>query len=174
MALPVPGAINEQWAMDFIHDTTSAGRRLKCLTIIDIYSRECLAIRVDGSISAKAVIDTMGRLIEIRGKPFSIITDNGPEFTSNVFHAWADEHKIRLYFIRPGKPMENAFIESFHGRFRDECLNLHRFVTIQKARGIIEHWRLEYNTKRPHSSLNGLTPIEFAGEMLLTKCIQNV
>jgi putative transposase len=168
LPLPVPREINEQWAMDFIHDTNSEGRRFRCFSILDICSRECLAIRVDTSIPAKSVVDAMDRLIETRGKPSLIITDNGPEFTSNTFHTWAYEKGIKLCFIHPGKPMENAFIESFQGRLRDECLNLHWFSTIQNARDKIERWRIEYNTERPHSSLNGLTPVEYAEQMVLT------
>lgn len=168
LPLPIPQYINELWAMDFIHDSTSAGRRFRCLAILDIYSRECLAIRVDTSIPSKAVIDTLDRLIETRGKPSAMITDNGPEFTSRAFHTWAHEKGVRLCFIQPGKPMENAFIESFQGRLRDECLNLHWFRTVQSAKEIIELWRREYNTERPHSSLNNLTPIEYAERMVLT------
>jgi putative transposase len=168
LPLPIPKHTNELWAMDFIHDSTSAGKRFRCLTILDTYSRECLAIRVDTSIPARAVVDTVDRLIETRGKPSAIITDNGPEFTSRAFHAWAYGKGIRLCFIQPGKPMENAFIESFQGRLRDECLNLHWFRTVQSAKETIEHWRREYNTERPHSSLNNLTPAEYAERMILT------
>ncbi len=160
--LPQPAAPNEQWAIDFIHDMTATSRRFRCLTVLDLYTRECLAIRVDTSISGKAVIDTLQRQLELRGIPRTIVLDNGPEFTSNLFQSWAAGKAIHLAYIRPGKPMDNAFIESFQGKCRDECLNQHWFTSLPEARQIIEQWREEYNHERPHSSLSDLTPIEFA------------
>ena len=165
LALPQPRTVNEQWAIDFIHDSTSTSRRFRCLTVLDLCSRECLAMRVDTSISGKGVIDALQRLFETRGIPRTLVLDNGPEFTSKVFQTWADDNEIHLAYIRPGKPMDNAFVESFQGRFRDECLNQHWFKTIPEAREIIEQWRQEYNGERPHSSLNDLTPIEFVERM---------
>lgn len=168
LVLQTPDTINKQWAIDFVHDSIVTGRRFRCFSILDVFSRECVAIQVDTSISAKTVTDTLERLIAIRGAPETITVDNGPEFTSKAFRAWAQEHRIMIYYIQPGKPMENAFIESFQGKFRDECLNLHLFLSIPEARARIEAWRIEYNTERPHSSLNELTPYEFTEKMALT------
>jgi putative transposase len=160
--LPQPTLPNEQWAIDFVHDMTATSRRFRCLTVLDIFTRECLTIRVDTSISGKAVVDTLERLSELRGKPQTIVLDNGPELTSGVFQSWAQARSIHPAYIRPGKPMDNAFIESFQGKFRDECLNEHWFRSLPEARQIIERWREEYNRERPHSSLGNLTPREFA------------
>lgn len=166
--LPRPTLPNELWAMDFIHDMTAASRRFRCLSVLDVASRECLAIRVDTSISGKAVQDTLERLCETRGTPKIIVLDNGPEFTSTVLHTWTRKKGIHLSYIRPGRPMENAFIESFQGRLRDECLNQHWFTTLHEAREIIEQWRQEYNHERPHSALNTLAPLEYAARITAT------
>lgn len=160
--LPRPSAVNQSWSMDFVADGLRDGRKLRCLTIVDDYSRECLAIEVDTSINGKRVAAVLERLADLRGLPSSITVDHGPEFDGQVLDTWAYEHGLRLNFIRPGKPVENAYIESFNGRFRDECLNEHWFLTIVHARGIIESWRIEYNTVRPHSSLANLAPEHFA------------
>ena len=160
--LPVPSSINDQWALDFVHDRTATGRTFRCLSILDIYGRECPAIHVDTSIPAKVVTEVLDRLIQTRGKPQSLIVDNGPEFTAKIFLTWAENYQIRIIHINPGKPMENGFIESFQGKFRDECLNLHWFTSLHDAREKIETWRQEYNIERPHSSLNDMTPEEFA------------
>ncbi len=160
--LPKPSTINRSWSMDFVADGLVGGRKLRCLTLVDDYSRECLAIEVDTSINGRRVAAVLDRLAELRGLPLSITVDHGPEFEGQVLDAWAYEHCVRLSFIRPGKPVENAYIESFNGRFRDECLNEHWFLTMAHARRVIESWRIEYNTERPHSSLGNLTPEEFA------------
>lgn len=166
--LPVPQSVNDQWALDFVHDRTAGGRAFRCLSVLDIATRECPVIHVDTSIPAKVVTGVLDRLIETRGKPQNIITDNGPEFTANAFLSWAEKHQIRVIHINPGKPMENAFIESFQGKLRDECLNLHWFTALADARGKIETWRQEYNTERPHRSLGNCTPCEFIERMVLT------
>ena len=166
--LPVPTVPNEQWAMDFVHDSIVTGRKFKCLSILDLFSRESLFIYAGTSIPSRVVIDILDRLCETRGVPKSIITDNGPEFTSKAFHAWADRRHVEALHINPGRPMENAFIESFQGRLRDECLNLQWFQTLNDARDKIERWRVEYNTERPHSSLNYMTPYEFAAKAAVT------
>lgn len=166
--LAVPTRSNDQWALDFVHDRTATGRTFRCLSILDIYARECPVIHVDTSIPAKAVTEVLSRLIETRGKPQSLIVDNGPEFTAKAFLTWAEKHQIRIIHINPGKPMENGFIESFQGKFRDECLNLHWFTSLIDAREKIETWRKEYNTERPHSSLDDLAPHEFLERMALT------
>lgn len=160
--LPKPVAANISWSMDFVSDGLADGRRLRCLTIVDDCTRESLAIEVDTSLTGKRVVAVLDRLIEQRGAPQSITVDHGPEFEGQALDAWAYRHAIRLAFIRPGKPVENAYIESFNGRFRDECLNEHWFVTMDHARRLIERWRIEYNTERPHSSLGHMTPHEYA------------
>jgi putative transposase len=164
--LPKPQAANVSWSMDFVADALADGRKLRCLTIVDNCTRECVAIEVDTSITGKRVAAVLSRLAELRGLPASITVDHGPEFEGQVLDAWAYAQCVTLSFIRPGKPVENAYIESFNGRFRDECLNEHWFITMAQARGTIEAWRLEYNTERPHSSLGDLTPEEFARRSL--------
>jgi putative transposase len=160
--LPRPEAANLSWSMDFVSDGLADGRRLRCLNIVDDCTRECVAIEVDTSITGSRVKSVMRRLGDTRGLPRSITVDHGPEFEGQVLDAWAYEANVQLSFIRPGKPNENAYIESFNGKFRDECLNEHWFTSMPHARAIIEAWRIEYNTERPHSSLGNLTPEEFA------------
>jgi putative transposase len=160
--LPKPSAANQSWSMDFVSDGLADGRRLRCLTIVDDCTRECLAIEVDTSLPGTRVKAVMERLAETRGLPRSITVDHGPEFEGQVLDAWAYAANVQLAFIRPGKPNENAYIESFNGKFRDECLNEHWFISMAHARGVIEAWRIEYNTDRTHSSLDDLTPEEFA------------
>ena len=160
--LPKPSIANLSWSMDFVSDGLADGRRLRCLTIVDDCTRECVAIEVDTSITGVRVRAVLQRLAETRGLPASITVDHGPEFEGQVLDAWAYSSNVRLCFIRPGKPNENAYIESFNGKFRDECLNEHWFVTMAHARRVIETWRAEYNTERPHSSLGDLTPEEYA------------
>jgi putative transposase len=162
LPLPKPQAANLSWSMDFVADGLADGRRLRCLTVVDDCTRECLAIEVDTSITGARVRAVMQRLAETRGLPASITVDHGPEFEGQVLDAWAYSVNVRLSFIRPGRPNENAYIESFNGKFRDECLNEHWFVTMAQARRVIENWRVEYNTERPHSSLGDLTPEEYA------------
>jgi putative transposase len=160
--LPKPTAANVSWSMDFVADGLIGGRRLRCLTIVDDCTRECLAIEVDTSITGLRVQTVLDRLAESRALPRSITVDNGPEFDGKVLDQWAYRTGVQLSFIRPGKPNENAYIESFNGKFRDECLNEHWFISLAHARRVIEAWRIEYNTERPHSSLGNRTPEEFA------------
>ena len=160
--LPKPASANVSWSMDFVADGLIGGRRLRCLTIVDDCTRECLAIEVDTSITGLRVQGVLERLAETRGLPQSITVDNGPEFDGQVLDKWAYRRNVHLSFIRPGKPNENAYIENFNGKFRDECLNEHWFISLAHARSIVEAWRVEYNTERPHSSLANLTPEEFA------------
>lgn len=164
--LPKPTAANLSWSMDFVADGLIGGRRLRCLTIVDDCTRECLAIEVDTSITGVRVQGVLDRLADTRGLPQSITVDNGPEFDGQVLDKWAYRSGVRLSFIRPGKPNENAYIESFNGKFRDECLNEHWFISLSHARSIIEAWRTEYNTERPHSSLGNQTPEEFAAALV--------
>ena len=143
-------------------DSLADGRRVRCLNIVDDYTKECLAIEVDTSHPGKRVMAVLERLAESRGLPVSITVDNGPEFAGKTMDAWAYETGVKLSFIRPGKPIENAYIESFNGKFRDECLNEHWWLSMSHARQTIEAWRIDYNTERPHSSLGWLTPKQFA------------
>ena len=154
-------SINELWAMDFLQDALFDGRRMRILAIIDTFTRECLRIEVDTSIRGQRVVTALSQIASLRGLPENIIVDNGPEFISNVLDAWAYERGVKLHFIRPGKPVDNAFIESFNGRFRDECLNQNWFMSLGHARQVIEQWRVDYNMVRPHSSLDDMTPNEF-------------
>jgi len=159
--LPKPVAANISWSMDFVSDGLADGRRVRCLTIVDDCTRECLAIEVDTSLTGKRVVAVLERLIEQRSAPQSITVDHGPEFEGQTLDAWAYQHDIRLAFIRPGKPVENAYIESFNGKFRDECLSMEWFRNRIDAKIVIEHFRRQYNEVRPHSSLGQLTPVEF-------------
>jgi putative transposase len=144
--------------MDFVTDTLSCGRRFRALNIIDCHSRECLAMEVDTSLSGERVVRVLERLRETRGLPQVIQTDNGPEFRGHKLDAWAYRNQVRLFFIEPGKPVQNAHIESFDGKLRNECLNLEWFTNLREARRIIEAWHIQYNQFRPHSSLNNLPP----------------
>jgi putative transposase len=148
--------------MDFITDSTLTGRRFRALAIVDDYSGECPVIEVDTSLGGRRVVSVLERLAETRGLPEVITTDNGPEFAGKVLDEWAYRNGVKLNFIHPGKPIENAFIESFNGRFRDECLNTNWFISVKHARDVIEEWRRDYNEVRPHSSLKGNTPKEYA------------
>ena len=165
---PKPEKPNERWSMDFVTDSTVTGRRFRVLAIIDDYSRECPAAEVDTSLGGSRVVSVLERLAETRGLPKVITMDNGPEFAGKALDEWAYRRGVKLNFIRPGKPIENAFAESFNGRLRDECLNENWFLSVQEARDIIEVWRKDYNEARPHSSLNGLTPSEFAEKYSLS------
>ena len=151
--LPQPVAANISWSMDFVSDGLADGRKLRCLAIVDDCTRECLAIEVDTSLTGRRVAAVLERLADSRGLPRSITVDHGPEFEGQVLDAWAYAHQLQLAFIRPGKPVENAYIESFNGKFRDECLNEHWFITMAQARRVIEAWRIEYNTERPTARL---------------------
>ena len=160
----MPSAIrpNEHWSMDFVSDSIVTGRRFRALAIIDNFSRECPAIEVDTSLGGVRVVNVLERLEETRGLPEVITIDNGPEFAGKALDEWAYRKGVKLNFIRPGKPIENAYAESFNGRLRDECLNTNWFLNLKHARDIIEDWRRDYNEVRPHSSLNNLTPMEYA------------
>jgi putative transposase len=159
--LPVPIRPNERWSMDFVTDSIITGRRFRALVIVDDYSRECPAIEVDTSLGGRRVAGVLDRLADIRGLPEVITIDNGPEFAGKFLDEWAYRRGVKLNFIRPGKPIENAYAESFIGRLRDECLNENWFISLKHARDVIESWRIDYNEGRPHTSLGGLTPREF-------------
>jgi putative transposase len=161
----VPPAIsmpNERWSLDFVHDTLQNSRRLRALNVVDDFTREALAIEVDTSISGARVSRVLDRIADERGLPKTIVMDNGTELTSLAMLAWAAKHRVQLHYIAPGKPTQNAFVESFNGKFRDECLNDNVFTSIAEAREIIERWRVDYNECRPHRSLGQMTPSAFA------------
>lgn len=159
---PPAAAPNTSWSMDFVHDVIAGRGRFRALTIVDDFTKECLAIEADTSLPGARVARVLDRLLVEREKPLAINVDNGPEFAGSTLDQWAYQQGIRLQFIRPGKPTENAVIESFNGRFRDECLNEEIFISLSDADRIIQRWRHDYNHDRPHSSLGGLTPTEFA------------
>ena len=157
-----PDGANGRWSMDFMADTLASGRTLRTLNVVDDFTRECLAIEVDTSLSGRRVTRVLERLVRERGMPGCIVADNGPEFTGRAVDQWAYERGLRLAFIEPGRPMQNAYVESFNGKFRDECLNEHWFVSVADARAIIEEWRQMYNRDRPHSALGYATPAAYA------------
>ena len=160
--MPLLSRPNQEWSLDFVSDALANGRAIRALTVLDDFTRESPAIEVDSSLSAPRVTRVLDSVIDERGAPESIRIDNGPEFTSRCFVAWAEGRKIRLTYIQPGKPAQNSFIESFNGRFRDECLNANWFENLADAQRKIEAWRVDYNQHRPHSSLAYRTPEEFA------------
>ena len=163
--LPTPTEPNERWSMDFVTDALADGRQFRCFNIVDDMTRECPAIEVAHSLPALRIIQVLDRLARTRGLPKSIVCDNGPEFAGHALDVWAHDRGVSLQFIRPGKPVENAFIESFNGKFRNECLDVNWFTSITDAQQEVERWRVEYNEVRPHSSLGRRTPAEFAMDL---------
>jgi putative transposase len=153
---------NEEWALDFVHDLLGTGQRVRVLSVLDTYTRECLALEVDTSFASRRVTRVLERLIAERGRPESLRCDKGSELTSRHFLAWCVERKIQLVHIEPGRPMQNGRVESFQGKFRDECLNVNWFQNLWEAREKVGSWRREYNEARPHSSLGYQTPEAFA------------
>ena len=160
--LTLPEAPNQVWSMDFVMDALSNGRRIKCLNIVDDCTKEAVDIVVDHSITGHYVVRVLEQAARFRGLPAAIRTDQGPEFTGKALDQWAYRNGVELKLIQPGKPMQNGYVESFNGKFRDECLNEHWFVSLAQAQAIIGAWRRDYNEFRPHSSLDDLTPAEFA------------
>jgi putative transposase len=159
---PAVTGANQEWALDFVHDAAEGGRKFRVLSVIDVYTRECLALEADTSFASRRMTRELEKIVVERGAPEAIRCDNGPEFTSRHFLAWAIERKIELVHIEPGRPVQNAFVESFHGKLRDECLNASWFGNLFEARTKIAAWKEEYNEERPHSSLGYLAPREFA------------
>ncbi len=159
---PAASQPNERWSMDFVTDCVSGGKVIRMLTIVYDCTRECPAIEVDTSLGGLRVRRVLDRIASERGLPEAIVLDNGPEFRGRAMAAWSEERGVRLEFIQPGKPVQNAYIESFNGRLRDECLNANWFTSLRDARRKVEIWRLDYNQQRPHSSLDYLPPAEFA------------
>jgi putative transposase len=155
---------NQEWALDFLHDAVECGRAIRVLSVVDAYTRECLALEVDTSFASRRVTRVLDGIVAQRGQPLAIRCDNGPELTSRHFLAWCVERQIELVHIQPGKPTQNAHVESFHGRLREECLAVSWFQNLFDARRKIAAWRKEYNEERPHSSLGYRTPKEFAAQ----------
>jgi putative transposase len=162
-------AANQEWALDFVHDAVDCGRAIRVLSVVDAYTRECLALEVDTSFASRRVTRVLDAIVAERGQPEAIRCDNGPELTSRHFLAWCVERQIELVHIQPGKPTQNAHVESFHGRLRDECLAVSWFQNLFDARRKIAAWRIDYNERRPHSSLGYRTPKEFATSMRATE-----
>ena len=172
---PRPTKPQDRWSMDFVADTLLDGRRFRALTVVDNYTRECQIIEADATLTGGKVVTALERVAKRTGYPTMITVDNGSEFSSKAFDARAYAHGVKLDFIRPGKPVEHAVIESFNGRFRDECLNANVFISMHDARRKIEGWRIDYHEQRPHGSLGNLTPREFAqkgAEMAISE-VQN-
>jgi putative transposase len=165
----VPDRPNQRWSLDFVSDSFTDGRRFRVLTVVDDHTRECLALVADTSLSGRRVVRELDAVIAQRGRPLTVVSDNGTEFTSMAILRWSQDHGIDWHYIAPGKPMQNGFIESFNGSFRDECLNETLFSSLPEARARITDWKEDYNSQRPHSSLGNLTPDEFARKLALEK-----
>ena len=163
--LALPQGPNQRWSLDFVSDTLTDSRRFRMLAVVDDFTRECLALVADTSLSGVRVGRELDAIIARRGRPLSIVSDNGTELTSMAILRWSQEMQIDWHYIAPGKPTQNAFIESFNGRLRDELLNETLFATLAQARVVLAEWRHDYNTVRPHSKLGGLTPAEMAGHI---------
>jgi len=159
--LLLPACPNEVWSMDFVMDRLEDGRKLKALTIVDDFTKEAVEIALDHGMGSHYVVRVLDQVVRLRGKPGAIRTDQGPEFTAGALDQWAYRNAITLKLIQPGKPTQNAYIESFNGKFRDECLNEHWFSTLAEARAIVATWRRDYNESRPHSSIDYQTPAEY-------------
>jgi transposase InsO family protein len=162
-----PGKANEIWSMDFVFDRIASGRTLKCLTIVDDATHEAVAVTPEHTIGGDHLTRIMDEICSRRGKPAIIRSDNGAEFTGKAMLTWAHRNNVTLRLIEPGKPNQNAYIESFNGRFRDECLNENWFTSLSHARALIETWRCEYNEERPKKSLGGLTPAQYAKQLAI-------
>jgi putative transposase len=171
VAVPRPTRPGQRWSMDFVHDHLASGRRFRVLTIVDEFSRRSPGVLVESSISGERVGRFLDGVAAASALPETIVVDNGPEFISNALDKWAYDRGVKLHFIRPGKPTENAFIESFNGRLRDECLNASWFDSLDHARELVAAWWHDYNHERPHSALGGLSPIEYERNQLRTQTL---
>ena len=160
----LPNGPNQRWSLDFVSDTLTCSRRFRILCVVDDYARECLALVADTSLSGARVARELTRLIGLRGKPHTVVSDNGTELTSSAILRWSQERQVEWHYIAPGKPMQNGFVESFNGRLRDECLNETLFTSLAHARFVLAAWQHDYNHVRPHSKLGGKTPAEIAGQ----------
>lgn len=166
VALAVPSRPHERWSMDFMSDSFGDGRKFRVLNVVDDCTRVCTAMEVDTSLPGERVTRVLDRAAARYGWPERIVVDNGPEFTGKALDRWAYQRGVELHFIQPGKPVQNAFVESFNGRVRDECLNLHYFETLASARRTLTDWRIDYNERRPHRSLKQSTPREYEQRLL--------
>jgi putative transposase len=162
--MTLPQDRNQRWSLDFVSDALADGQRFRVLAVVDDFTRECLALVANNSLPGTRVARELDRIAGLRGYPRMVVSDNGTELTSNAMLAWQQDRSVEWHYIAPGKPMQNGFVESFNGRLRDECLNEHLFISLTQARQIIEDWRIDYNTERPHTSLGGLTPVEYADQ----------
>jgi putative transposase len=165
----VPDRVNERWSLDFVSDAFTDGRRFRVFTLVDDYTRECLALVADTSLSGARLVRELDAVIAQRGVPHMIVSDNGTELTSMAILKWCQQTGIEWHYIAPGKPMQNGFVESFNGRLRDECLNETLFTSLAEARSAITAWKEDYNHNRPHSALGNIPPAEFAMKMALEK-----
>jgi putative transposase len=165
----LPDGPNQRWSLDFVSDRFTDGRRLRILTVVDDFTRECLALVADTSLTGLRLTRELQQIVDVRGKPGTIVSDNGTEMTSMAVLRWAQETGIDWHYIAPGKPQQNAFIESFNGRLRDECLNETLFSSLNEAHDVLNAWKEDYNRNRPHSALGNLTPMEFAAKQALDK-----
>jgi putative transposase len=162
--MTMPQGPNQRWSLDFVSDAFACGRRFRILCVVDDFTRECLALVGDTSLSGARVARELDGLVAVRGKPLTVVSDNGTELTSTSILRWSQERQVEWHYIMPGKPTQNAFVESFNGRLRDECLNETLFTSLAHARSILAAWKHDYNTVRPHSKLGGRTPAEIAGQ----------
>lgn len=169
-----PTGPNQVWSMDFVADQLADGRRFRALTILDVFTRESIAIEVGQRLRGEQVVATLNRLHATRGAPKVVFCDNGSEFTSHIVDLWAYHHQVKIDFSRPGKPTDNAYVESFNGTLRMECLNTHWFTSMEDAKGLIEAWRREYNESRPHRALKDQTPTEFANAVAAKGAIKRL
>ncbi|MDN7919192.1 IS3 family transposase (plasmid) [Burkholderia gladioli pv. alliicola] len=167
MAKIVPVKPNDAWSMDFVADQLADGSKFRTLTVVDVFTKEALAIEVGQRLKGEHVVSALNRIVARRGAPRHVFVDNGSEFSGRLLDMWAYHHQAKIDFSRPGKPTDNCHIETFNGSFRDECLNLHWFETLGEAKAIIEAWRRDYNESRPHSALKDLAPAEFARQLAL-------
>ena len=167
--MAVPDRANQRWSLDFVSDALTDCRRFRILSVVDDFTRECLALVPDTSLSGARVARELDGIIASRGKPSTIVSDNGTEFTSTTILRWSEEQRVEWHYIAPGKPQQNAFVESFNGRLRDECLNETLFSSLPHARSVLAAWRADYNQTRPHSSLGNMPPEQFAQQMMLAR-----
>ena len=164
--MAIPRGPNQRWSLDFVSDAFTDGRRFRIFAVVDDFTRECLALVADTSLSGVRVARELDAIIAARGKPCMVVSDNGTELTSTAILRWSQEQRIEWHYIAPGKPTQNAYIESFNGKLRDECLNETLFTSLSHARRVLATWRADYNTIRPHSRLGGRTPAEIAAQAL--------
>jgi len=164
--MALPQAPNQRWSLDFVSDTLACGRRFRMLAVVDDFTRECLALVADTSLSGARVGRELDAIIAVRGKPLMIVSDNGTELTSLAILRWTQDRRIEWHYIAPGKPQQNGYVESFNGRLRDECLNETLFASLSHARSVLCNWREDYNHVRPHSGIGGLTPADAARRLV--------